>query len=129
MNIYNEALDKLEKTLTVLKHSDSYEKHMREVMESLDQGLKYTKEHYSELNGGSLFLKDVTRGADVYFFCMRFSHQFFNVMTLISIMPNATYYQRAQHILSIRQSKFEELCKEAITKAISLLEQAQTTAS
>lgn len=115
MNTYKETIHKLQATLIILKESENYETSIRTIMQSLDEGLQFTKEHYSEL------LSNDNNGSDIYFFFMRFSHQFFNVMNLINVKPNASYYQRTLHLFETRQKKFVELREEAIIKASRLL--------
>jgi hypothetical protein len=122
MDAYAEAVKKLQESLNILISSTRYEIHIRDVMKSLDSGLQFTKDNYSELNNSALLGQHKSAsGSDIYFYFMRLSHQFFNVMNIISVMPNASYYHRVLHIIETRQKKYDELRTEAILKANQIL--------
>ena len=54
MDAYAEAVKKLQESLNILISSTRYEIHIRDVMKSLDSGLQFTKDNYSELNNSAL---------------------------------------------------------------------------
>lgn len=121
MNLYIEAKQKVEKAIEVLTNAGEYTTDIKKVLHTLDDGLQFTKQHYGELNSQSLAQTHTFKGSDIYFYFMRYTHQFFNVMNIANSLPNAGYYEKFLHILNLRQQKFDELCKEAIAKGKEIL--------
>lgn len=121
MDLFTKAQQKLEIAISALKNAGDYTKDIKDILEKLDDGLQFTKEHYGELNSQSLAQTHKFKGSDIYFYFMRFTHQFFNVMNIVNTLPNASYYEKFMHILNMRQQKFDELCKEATKKGLEIL--------
>lgn len=116
IDLFAEAKQKLEIAIDVLKNAGDYTQDIKTVLHVLDDGLQFTKLYYSELNSQALSQTQSFKGSDIYFYFMRFTHQFFNVMNIVNTLPNASYYEKFLHLLQVRQQKFDELCKEAIKK-------------
>ncbi len=115
------AKQKLEIALDVIKNSQDYTKSIQHVLEVLDDGLQFAKANYSELNAITMIQNKDLKGSDIYFFFMRFTHQFFNVMNIIQTLPNAGYYAKFLHLLEVRQQRFNELCTDALNKGNKIL--------
>ncbi|MEN9946602.1 MAG: hypothetical protein RLZZ293_988 [Pseudomonadota bacterium] len=121
MDLLEQARQKLNNTLEILQHSTNYQVDIQRVLEVLDDGLQFSKQHYSELNALTLQHSQQLNGADIYFFFMRFTHQFFNVMNIVQTVPNASYYNKFLALLATRQERFEELRRDAIAKGLEIL--------
>lgn len=121
MTILNETRQKLLDFILILNKTNEYTE-LKNVMMSLENGLAFTKEHYRELNECTLVNNNNFRGADIYFFFMRYIHQFFNIVNLSQNSLSGSYYQKFMHIYEYRQTKFIELSQEAIHQANILLE-------
>ena len=44
-----------------------------------------------------------------------------NVMNIIQTIPNASYFEKFQHLLNIRQQRFDEVRADALIKAAEIL--------
>lgn len=115
------AKQKLEIALETIKTSQDYTQSIKHVLEVLDDGLQFSKKHYSELNSLTMAQSKNLKGSDIYFFFMRFTHQFFNVMNIIQTLPNARYYEKFLHLLDVRQQRFDELRDDALVKGAEIL--------
>jgi hypothetical protein len=121
MDLLDNARQKLEATLDVLKKSKDYAIDIKAVLAALDDGLQFTKQHYGELNSITLAKTHNLKGSDIYFFFMRFTHQFYNVLNVIQTKPNAGYYEKFLFLLEVRQQRFDELKEEALAKGQEIL--------
>jgi hypothetical protein len=121
MDLLTTAKQKLEVALEVINSAHDYTQSIKPVLAALDDGLEFTKKHYSELNTQTLNQGDSLKGSDIYFFFMRFTHQFFNVMNIIQTIPNVSYYEKFLYVLKARQQRFDEICAEAKAKASEIL--------
>ncbi|HRG63540.1 MAG TPA: hypothetical protein PLP75_11070 [Burkholderiales bacterium] len=121
MDLLETAKQKLEYALSTLEKSDDYTQNIKLVLAALDDGLQFTKKHYSELNSLTMAKTNSLKGSDIYFFFMRFTHQFFNVMNIIQTLPNAGYYEKFLFLLEARQERFDELRLDAISKAKEII--------
>ena len=121
MDIFNEAKQKLEETIQVLQNAQDYLQDIKPGLHKLNEGLQFTKQHYSELNSQALAQTHTFKGSDMYFYFMRFTHQFFNIVNIVNTLPNTDYYEKFLSIVNIRQQKFLELCQEAKQKGEEIL--------
>lgn len=121
MDLFNEAKKKLEETIQVLQNAQDYLQDIKPVLHKLNEGLQFTKLHYSELNSQALAQTHTFKGSDMYFYFMRFTHQFFNIVNIVNTLPNTDYYEKFLSIVNIRQQKFIELCQEAKQKGEEIL--------
>jgi len=112
---------KLEAALLTLKEATTYAQSIENVLKILDEGLQFTQGHYSELNALTLSRHQSLKGADIYFFFMRYTHQFFNVMNVVQSLPNTGYYQKFIHLNQARQERFEEIRADALAKGQEIL--------
>lgn len=123
MDYFVNAKQKLHATLAVLNTSQDYTTDLKTVLESLDNGLQFTKTYYSEVNNSALAKNNKFNGSDIYFYFIRYTHQFFNIINAADTLANASYYEKYIHLINIRQDRFDILKAEAIAKATEILEQ------
>lgn len=116
VDLLDTAKAKLETALNVIQASENYSDGVKSVLASLDDGLQFTKKHYGELNALTLAKTNTLKGSDIYFFFMRFTHQFFNVMNIIQTVPNAGYYEKYLFLVESRQLRFNEIREDALNK-------------
>lgn len=121
MDLLDDAKQKLAIALEEIKNAQDYTQSIKQILQTLDDGLQFSKQHYSELNALTMTKDKNLSGADIYFFFMRFTHQFFNVMNIIQTIPNASYFEKFQHIVKVRQQRFEEVRADAIAQAHKIL--------
>lgn len=121
MDLLDTAKKKLEFALEVIKNSTDYSNDIKPVLSALDDGLQFTKQHYGELNSLTLAKAQGLKGSDIYFFFMRFTHQFYNVMNVVQSKPNASYYEKFLYLYEIRQHRFIELREEALVKGNEII--------
>ena len=94
MDLFDTAKQKLEIALETINNAQDYTQSIKQVLQVLDDGLQFSKKHYSELNSLTMAKNKNLKGSDIYFFFMRFTHQFFNVMNIIQTIPNASYFEK-----------------------------------
>ena len=121
MDLFDTAKQKLEIALETINNAQDYTQSIKQVLQVLDDGLQFSKLHYSELNSLTMAKNKNLKGSDIYFFFMRFTHQFFNVMNIIQTIPNASYFEKFQHLRNIRQQRFDEVRADALIKAAEIL--------
>ena len=121
MDLLDSAKQKLTIALETIKNAQDYTQPIKQVLQVLDDGLQFSKQHYSALNTLTMTKDKNLNGADIYFFFMRFTHQFFNVMNIIQTIPNASYFEKFQHVVHVRQQRFEEVRADAIAQAHKIL--------
>ena len=121
MDLFDTAKQKLEIALETINNAQDYTQSIKQVLQVLDDGLQFSKKHYSELNSLTMAKNKNLKGSDIYFFFMRFTHQFFNVMNIIQTIPNASYFEKFQHLLNIRQQRVDEVRADALIKAAEIL--------
>ena len=121
MDLLDTARGKLNVALEILAESPDYVSGIKPLLVALDDGLQFTKNHYGELNSITLAKNNNLKGSDIYFFFMRFTHQFYNVLNIIQTKPNASYYEKFLFLLEVRQQRFDELKEEAIAKGNEIL--------
>lgn len=121
MDLLDQAKQKLATSLKIINAAEDYTQSIKQILQALDDGLQFSKQHYSALNSLAMTKDKNLNGADIYFFFMRFTHQFFNVMNIIQTIPNASYFEKFQHIIHIRQQRFDEVRADAIAQANKIL--------
>lgn len=121
MDLLETARKKLEYALEIIKNSADYSNDIKAVLSALDDGLQFTKQYYGELNSLTLARSQGLKGSDIYFFFMRFTHQFYNVMSIVQTKPNASYYEKFLYLYELRQLRFAELREESLAKGNEIL--------
>lgn len=121
MDLLDSAKQKLTIALETINNAQDYTQSIKQILQTLDDGLQFSKQHYSALNALTMTKDKNLSGADIYFFFMRFTHQFFNVMNIIQTIPNASYFEKFQHVVKVRQQRFEEVRADAISQANKIL--------
>jgi hypothetical protein len=121
MDLLDSAKQKLTIALETINNAQDYTQSIKQILQALDDGLQFSKQHYSALNALTMTKDKNLSGADIYFFFMRFTHQFFNVMNIIQTIPNASYFEKFQHVVKVRQQRFEEVRADAISQANKIL--------
>jgi hypothetical protein len=121
MDLLDSAKQKLTIALETINNAQDYTQSIKQILQTLDDGLQFSKQHYSALNALTMTKDKNLSGADIYFFFMRFTHQFFNVMNIIQTIPNASYFEKFQHVIKVRQQRFDEVRADAIAQATKIL--------